>query len=104
MAHATAEIPGPAGGDATSDAATLSNAPPAIELLIKAAEAKSHYDRSTIVHAKAGDAVAKAPPELAATAAGQGVALDADGVTLRATAAGRVVLEDNRVRIEQSLV
>jgi hypothetical protein len=107
MAHATADIPGPASDDAPSVAATISDAPavsPAVELLIKPAEARSHYDRSTIVHAKPGDAVAKAKPEVALIAVGEGVALDADGVTLRATAAGRVVLEADRVRIEQSLV
>src|SRR4051794_29344600 len=108
MAHAATDNPGPASVGAASAAAALSAAPAAacaIELLlIKPAEAKSHYDRSTIVHAKAGDAVAKAPRDLAAAAAGPGVALDPDGVTLRATAAGRVVLEANRVRVEQSLV
>src|SRR5687767_12110576 len=79
-----------------------------VELLVKPPEmgdGASHYDRTSMLFAKAGEPVARAAtPEAAAAAVGEGVELASDGVTLLATAAGRVVLSEGRVAVERALV
>ncbi len=83
---------------------TVAVPPDGIELLIKPpdSEPTSHYERSSFLTANVGDAVARIAPENAA-AVGAGLALDADGVTLVATAGGRVIVDRGVVRIEQSM-
>lgn len=87
-------------GEAAGDSAK------AIEVLVGCAGgaegAGSHYERSRLVVVTAGQAVARILPG-ADVKLGENVALDGDGVTVRAVAAGVLRVEGNSVRVAQAV-
>lgn len=63
----------------------------------------SHYDRTQIRTAKAGQAVAVVREGNAPDAVGDNVALDADGATIVAKVDGRVLVRHDRVHVDTAL-
>ena len=94
---------------AAEPVAAVADAPPVngVELCTRSDSegGGSHYDRSSITRARVGDVVARVAPEIGAAALGEGVRFADDGVSLIATAEGRVVLDEaGRVHIAKSLL
>jgi uncharacterized protein (DUF342 family) len=92
------------------DPAAQSAAAPVFEFTVTAgagaaAEATSHYDRTQIRLAKAGDAIATVKQGDAKLLIGLNTALDKDGATIRATIAGRVSVDTNsgKLRVDNVL-
>jgi uncharacterized protein (DUF342 family) len=82
--------------------------PPRFDLLAavgtgQGAKATSHYERSHIRVAKAGDAVAMMRQGDAREVLGRNTLLAEDGVTIRAAIAGCLLLEDGKVCIDSTL-